>query len=404
MTDSKQPARPLTVSELSQYLKGRLKSDPSLRRVLVSGEISNFKHHTSGHIYFTLKDSLSSISCIMFAKAVRRLKFQPSTGMMVIVSGRASVSQSAVITLCCSKIEPEGLGALYLGFEQLKSRLEAEGLFRQELKLPLPRYPRKIVLITSPAGAAIQDLTRIIGQRWPVARVIIIPALVQGEDAPKDIVAALRLYNDHKLGEVAVLGRGGGSFEDLSAFNDESVARAIFASKLPVVSAVGHEPDVTISDFVADLRAATPSHAAELITPDIRELYAYLRRQTVRLKSAIDAKVERLSRALTNLSGRQLLQDPLNYVAAKQMRFRLSVSRLETASGRYFAARRQKFLGLTSKLSALSPLAVLSRGYAIASSQSGIIKGADQVSVGDNILVKLGSGSLSCEVIGKDEI
>lgn len=389
----------LTVSALNELIKSRLESDPAFKALYVSGEISDFKAHGSGHCYFTLKDENCSIKCFMHAKCAKKLGFLPADGLTVIASGKiAGYAREGKYHLYCIKLTPEGPGALYLAFEQLKSRLAAEGLFDQKAKKTLPAYPRRIALISSPTGAAVQDMLRILGARWPVAKVIILPVLVQGDGAPSEIVHALSLLSNYRFADVAILGRGGGQLEDLQAFNNEQVARAIFACSVPVVSAVGHESDVTIADFVADVRAATPTHAAQLVSPDILELTIYLTDSRSRLNAASSALLAGLRDSLASLASRRVLSSPSDSFLPKKAAFELMRERLKREAGRYMASRRESMLELTSKLSALSPLEVLSRGYSIASTDAGIITHTSQVSVGDELSLKLSDGGLLCEV------
>ena len=258
-----------SVTELNQFVKMLLEGVPELQNVSVRGELSNYKMYPSGHHYFTLKDSEGALRCVMFRTQAQRLRFRPENGMKVVLTGRLAVfPRDGAYQLYCNTLTPEGVGDLAVAFEQLKAKLYAEGLFDPAHKKPLPRYPERIAVITSSAGAAVHDMIRILRRRYPLAKVILLPVRVQGTEAPPEIVGAIRYANRHRIGDVIITGRGGGSMEDLWAFNDERVARAIYASEIPVISAVGHEPDVTISDFVADARASTPSNAAEITVPE----------------------------------------------------------------------------------------------------------------------------------------
>jgi exodeoxyribonuclease VII large subunit len=300
-----------TVSQLNGYIKGLLDGDSLLSGVYVRGELSNYKVYPSGHHYFSLKDAESSLRCVLFRREASQLKFMPQNGMKVIAFGRVTVfPRDGQYQLYCGGIAPEGVGELYLAFEQLKEKLGKEGLFDLDHKRPIPKFPRKIALITSPAGAAVRDMLRILGARWPLARVVIVPVRVQGAEAPGELCAALRTVNELKLADLIITGRGGGSMEDLWAFNEEKVARAIYASRIPVISAVGHEPDVTISDFVADLRAATPSNGAELAVPDRAEIKARLGHLKSRMERAEIRRVAEAKDRLDRMSKSRSMRSP----------------------------------------------------------------------------------------------
>ena len=291
-----------TVTELNNHIKELLELDPMLAQVHVRGELSNYKIYPSGHHYFTLKDEAGSLRCVMFRSSAQRLRFKPENGMGVTVTGRVSVfPRDGAYQLYCNDISPEGYGDLYVAFEQLKARLSAEGLFESSKKKPLPRYPRCIAVVTSGAGAAVRDIIRVLGKRWPQAKVIVLPVRVQGAEAPPEIAGALRYANLKQIADLIITGRGGGSIEDLWAFNDERVARAIYESTIPVISAVGHEPDVTISDFVADLRASTPSHAAELAVPDTAEQREAVSGMELRAAQAMRKKLLEMRARLEDL-------------------------------------------------------------------------------------------------------
>lgn len=394
-----------TVSQLNNRIRELFELDPVLAGVSVRGELSNYKVYPSGHHYFTLKDQESSIRCVMFKSAASRLRFKPESGMGVTAFGRVSVyPRDGAYQLYCEKLSPEGLGDLHLAFEQLKAKLEKEGLFAPEHKKTLPRMPGIIAVITSSAGAAVRDIIRVLGRRWPMTKVVVLPVRVQGEEAPAEIAGALAYANRHRVADLIITGRGGGSIEDLWAFNDERVARAIFDSEIPVISAVGHEPDVTISDFVADLRAATPSNAAELAVPDAGEVIEYLRSAELRSVQAMKKKLETLSASLNDLSSRRVMQSPGAYVDLKRMELDFLRSRLASAGERTVAGQRSKFAALCASMDALSPLKVLGRGYAIARTGEGqILKDASAVGEGQRILVSLQTGELGCTVTDKYE-
>ena len=412
---------PVSVRELNAYIKSLIDSDGYLGSVAVRGELSNYKVYPSGHHYFTLKDAESSVRCVMFRSAASKLRFRPESGMGVIVYGRVSVyPRDGAYQLYCEAILPEGSGALQLAYEQLREKLAKEGLFDRGHKKPIPRYPERIAVVTSSAGAAVHDIIRVLRRRWPLAKVILLPVRVQGEEAPPEIAAAIRWASAHKIADTLITGRGGGSIEDLWAFNDERVARAIYDCEIPVISAVGHEPDVTIADFVADLRAATPSNAAELAAPDVNELLQAIDSARSRLDRAVLKKVSAGRESLDALASRRVLVSATGFIEQRRLRLdalktrlegtlgfveRLK-SRLEAASARLngaadasLAARKNEYVRLAAKLDALSPLKVLSRGYAIALDAEGrAVKDARGVAVGERLTVKLNSGALGCRV------
>ena len=412
---------PVSVRELNAYIKSLIDSDGYLGSVAVRGELSNYKVYPSGHHYFTLKDAESSVRCVMFRSAASKLRFRPESGMGVIVYGRVSVyPRDGAYQLYCEAILPEGSGALQLAYEQLREKLAAEGLFDRGHKKPIPRYPERIAVVTSSAGAAVHDIIRVLRRRWPLAKVILLPVRVQGEEAPPEIAAAIRWASAHRIADTLITGRGGGSIEDLWAFNDERVARAIYDCEIPVISAVGHEPDVTIADFVADLRAATPSNAAELAAPDVNELLQAIDSARSRLDRAVLKKVGAGRESLDALASRRVLVSATGFIEQRRLRLdalktrlegtlgfveRLK-SRLEAASARMngaadasLAARKNEYVRLAAKLDALSPLKVLSRGYAIALDAEGrAVKDARGVAVGERLTVKLNSGALGCRV------
>ena len=387
----------ISVSELNIYIKNRLDNDAFLANVCVRGEISNYKVYPSGHHYFSLKDSESAIRCVMFKGSAFSLRFRPENGMAVLAVGRVSVyPRDGGYQLYCTRLTPDGAGDLHVAFEQLKRKLQEEGLFDPRHKKPLPDYPHRIAIITSSAGAAIHDMLRILGKRYPLSKVMLLPVRVQGVEAPPEIVGAIRYVNRWELADVIITGRGGGSIEDLWAFNDERVARAIYESEIPVVSAVGHEPDVTISDFVADLRAATPSNAAELVAPDQMELKTALLSAQAAMNSAMDKRVKLARRQLEALKNARVLQSPLRYVEDRRMRLDASQQRLLRLGQGIVAAKKQRFTRLAAGLDAMSPLKVLSRGYSMAFTEDGaVIKSASQVKTGDRIRVQTADGDIS---------
>ncbi len=391
---------PLSVSELNARIKGLIESDPVLGSVYVRGELSNYKVYPSGHHYFTLKDAESSLRCVMFRSAASKLRFRPESGMRVTAWGRVAVyPRDGAYQLYCEGLMPEGAGDLQVAYEQLKAKLAAEGLFDPAHKKPIPRYPERIAVITSSAGAAVHDIIRVLRKRWPVAKVVLLPVRVQGVEAPPEIAGALRYANKYRVADVIITGRGGGSIEDLWAFNDERVARAIYASELSVISAVGHEPDVTIADFVADLRAATPSNAAELVAPDVSELRDAIRSASARLDQAIDRGLSQRRTALTELASRRVMQSPTGFIDQRRLELDSIRLRLDAAATGRLHRERQEFARLAAKLDALSPLKVLGRGYSIALDAEGrAVREADQLKAGDKLDLRLSRGGAKCLV------
>ena len=390
----------LTVTELNQYIKGLLDIDPMLGNVSVRGELSNYKIYPSGHHYFTLKDSESSLRCVMFKSSAAKLRFRPESGMGVTAYGRVAVyPRDGAYQLYCTGLMPEGAGDLQVAFEQLKAQLASEGLFDRAHKKPLPAFPSRIAIITSSAGAAVHDMIRILSHRWPMAQVVLLPVRVQGVEAPPEIVGAIRYANEFKVADVIITGRGGGSIEDLWAFNDERVARAIYASELPVISAVGHEPDVTISDYVADARASTPSNAAEIVVPDQRDIRDALDSFRIRQDQALRKKLMSLSQRLEAYQSKRVMTDPAAHIDNRRISLDHARDRLVSAEERNLAAARQRFVALAAALDAMSPLRVLARGYAIAEdSQGQAIKSIKSLSPGDAVTVELCDGRADCLV------
>ena len=389
-----------TVTELNQHIKNLLDSDGALSSLCVRGELSNYKVYPSGHHYFTLKDKDCSLRCVMFKNAASKLVFRPENGLGVIVTGSVSVyPRDGAYQLYASRMSPEGIGDLYLAYEQLKEQLAREGLFDPSAKRPLPAYPRIIAVITSGAGAAVRDVIRILGKRWPLSKVVVLPVSVQGKEAPPQIVGAIRYANRYRVADLIITGRGGGSIEDLWAFNDERVARAIYASEIPVISAVGHEPDVTISDFVADLRAATPSNAAELAVPDQEEIRVRLRSLRSRMEQIVARRIRQERQRLSQLASRRVMEDPIVIVNQRQMLCDALSRRLMNAQERQVQHLRQTFVRHCASLDALSPLKVLSRGYSVVQREAGnVVRNTEEVTVGEKLRVKLSHGELDCRV------
>ena len=390
-----------TVSQVNQYIKSLLDRDRELTALYVRGEISNYKAYPSGHHYFSLKDGEGAIRCVMFKREAMSLRFRPENGMKVIAFGRVAVfPRDGQYQLYCTSLTPEGVGDLHLAFEQLKQKLYAEGLFDPSHKKPIPKFPKRIALITSSAGAAVRDMLRILGARWPMAEVFLLPVRVQGAEAPGEICAAIAWANRHQVADLIITGRGGGSMEDLWAFNDENVARTIYHSAIPVISAVGHEPDVTIADFVADLRAATPSNAAELAVPDQNEVAVWLHQMEGRLAQAMGRKLESARKDLDRAARCRALQDPMNYVDDKRMVLDYQREKLAAGLNAALNRERQRFGQLASKLDALSPLKVLGRGYAIPrKADGGVIRSVADVAPGDPLKLRVADGEISCQVV-----
>ena len=389
-----------TISELNNYIKRLLDTDDTLAGVYVKGELSNYKTYPSGHHYFTMKDLEGTLKCVMFKGSASKLRFRPENGMSVVAFGRVAVyPRDGAYQLYVNEITPDGVGDLYVAFEQLKEKLQKEGLFDDIHKKPLPRYPKTIAVITSPAGAAVRDIIRVLGSRWPLTKVIVMPVRVQGAEAPPEIIEAIEYANEIDAADLIITGRGGGSLEDLWAFNDERVARAIFASKIPVISAVGHEPDVTIADFVADVRAATPSNAAELAVPDINDVINWLQTANIRLRQSINRDMKSRRQRLTNISNKRVLQSPKNYIDDKRIRIDRGAEKLLSVMQGQIYSKRERFTRLAASLDAMSPLKVLGRGYAIVRAKDGmVIKTADDVQTGDNITVRLQKDEINCIV------
>lgn len=396
---------PITVTALNQYVKGLMDRDRLLSQVLVRSEISNYKVYPSGHHYFSLKDAESSVRCVMFRREASSLRFRPENGMKVVVSGRVSVfPRDGAYQLYCQTVVPDGVGELAYAFEQLKNRLNKEGLFDAAHKQPLPNYPKTIALITSPSGAAVRDMIRILGVRWPMSKVIVVPVRVQGVDAPEEICQALDLVNALELADLIITGRGGGSMEDLWAFNEEEVIRAIFRSKIPVISAVGHEPDVTISDFVADYRASTPSNAAELAVPDQDELRQGLDHLQTRLDKAMDLVLQCHRDQLDRVQASPFLQSPLRVIQEKRLQLGLQQQRLVRGMEQRLQADRHEVGRLAASLEALSPFKVLSRGYSMTKKEDDtVVSTIQQVTAGEILRVRVSDGTITCTATGKEK-
>ena len=394
----------LSISQINEYIRGKLESDGLLNQVAVRGEISNYKLYPSGHHYFTLKDEGAALKCVMFKGNAMRLRFRPENGMKVIAMGKISVfPRDGAYQLYCTAMAVDGVGDLHAAFEQLKKKLAAQGLFDPAHKKPLPKFPGTIGIITSSAGAAVHDMLRILRKRYPLTEVKLLPVRVQGAEAPGEIAAAIRYANHYRLADLLIVGRGGGSIEDLWAFNDEQVAYAIYESRIPVISAVGHEPDVTISDYVADLRAATPSNAAELAVPDRDALSQTLDSMSAAMVTALDKQLKAARKHLDMLSRSRALQSPTGYLDQKGQQVEMLKNRLVSAQNQIISRNNQRYIALTSKLDAMSPLKVLTRGYSMAQTEEGtLLRSVAQVREGDTVSVSLSDGKLSAQVIHKE--
>ena len=395
----------LSITQLNEYIRGRLDADPLLNQVAVRGEISNYKLYPSGHHYFTLKDESAALKCVMFKGNAMRLRFRPENGMKIIAMGKVSVfPRDGAYQLYCTAMAMDGVGDLYAAFEQLKNKLAAEGLFDPAHKKPLPRYPQTIGIITSSAGAAIHDMLRILKKRYPLTKVRLLPVRVQGVEAPGEIAAAIGYANRHKLADLLIVGRGGGSLEDLWAFNDERVAYAIYHSRIPVISAVGHEPDVTISDFVADLRAATPSNAAELAVPDQDALRQTLDSMASSMAVILNRQLRSGRQHLNMLSESPALKSPTGYLEQRRKNLDILKNRLVYAENQIIQKNNRQFIAAVSKLDAMSPLKVLTRGYAMTQKEDGeVVRSISQVELGERINISLADGRLSATVMDKKE-
>lgn len=397
----------ITVSQVNTYIKALLDESAPLRSIYISGEISNFTHYyRSGHMYFTLKDEKSQIKAVMFASYADRLRFKPENGMRIICRGRISVyEKNGEYQLYADDMQPDGIGALNLAFEQLKEKLFKEGVCDDNIKKSLPRYPTKIGVATSNIGAAVEDIKNITARRYPLAEIVIVPTIVQGENAPSDIVNSLKILDNMPDVNVIILGRGGGSVEDLWAFNTEEVARAVIDCKTPVVSAVGHETDFTICDFVSDLRAPTPSAAAELVCPDINSLLSDVSLLKSTLDSQINNIIDNEMQRVTELSESTVLSDYESLISSYAENVNVLTQRIIDSLSYSIESKAMIFSALSGKLNALSPLAVLSRGYSVCRKNDNIVKSVSEIKKSDKITLILKDGCAFCtvdEVIDND--
>ena len=392
--------RIVSVTELNEYLKAAIESDILLRGLYVKGEISNFTNHRTGHLYFTLKDEGGTLSAVMFKSSAAKLKFVPENGMKVICGGRIGVFvKSGQYQIYAETMEPDGVGALYIAYEQLKKKLESEGLFDVSRKRALPKIPTKIGVITSPTGAAIRDIINILGRRFPYARVTLYPSLVQGDGAPENLIEALDYFDRSKSVDVVIIGRGGGSIEDLWAFNNEALCRKVASMSVPVISAVGHETDFTLCDFAADLRAPTPSAAAEIAVPDTYELIRKIENVSHHLELIETQKIKMYREIVSRLSGSRVLTSPQIFIDDRRMMLVMLQARLYDKSNAAVEAKRSRLSQSAAKLDALSPLSVISRGYsAVFDENNTLIKSVGQTAEGKTILFLLTDGKISAQV------
>ena len=395
----------LSITQLNEYIRAQLDADPVLGNVAVRGEISNYKMYPSGHHYFTLKDENSALKCVMFKGNAMRLRFRPENGMKVIAMGRVSVyPKDGAYQLYVTAMAMDGVGDLYAAYEALKKKLYAQGLFDPAHKKPIPKFPGTIGVITSSAGAAVHDMLRILNHRYPLTQVKLLPVRVQGAEAPGEIAAAISYANYWNLADLLIVGRGGGSIEDLWAFNDEQVAHAIYDSRIPVISAVGHEPDVTIADYVADLRAATPSNGAELAVQDQEALMETLDSMNSAMATILNRQIDAARKHLQVLSQSPSLRSPTGYLEQKDKSLQLMKNRMIAAQNQNIHMKNQHYIACVSKLDAMSPLKVLTRGYSMAQTEKGeVLKSVAQAELGERITVSLSDGQLFATVMDKKE-
>ena len=411
----------ITVTQLTRYIKYKIDNDVNLNEVFLKGEISNFKAHSRGHFYFTLKDETSRINAIMFASNTKKIKFMPEDGMKVLVTGKISVFEAnGGYQIYVNDMLEDGVGNLYIAYEQLKKKLEQEGLFRKEYKKQIPKIPTRVGVVTAPTGAAIKDIISTIKRRWPLAEIILFPSLVQGENAKEDIVRQIEKAKDYNL-DTLIVGRGGGSIEDLWPFNEEIVARSIFECNIPIISAVGHEIDFTIADFVADLRAPTPTGAAELAVPQKQDVENYLMQLKIRLNKQIQHKININKQKLEEVKSRYIFQNPIAIYQAKELQFDSIIERLKSSSKLLITNKEKKFLTvmksyiienplkitepkknkylqIISKLETLSPLLTIKRGYSMTKKDGKVITSTKELKIKDKLEITLTDGTINAEV------
>lgn len=397
----------LTVTGLNEYIKGKLEGDPLLCRVLVKGEISNFvNHYKTGHFYLSLKDEGALIRAVMFRMNAQKLNFIPENGMKVVCEGRISTYvKDGQVQLYITNMQPDGIGALYIAFEQLKKKLESEGLFDAAHKKPIPKYPRRIGIITSPTGAAIRDMIHVSGRRFPLAELCLYPSLVQGDGAPSQLIRGIEIFQEQVPVDLIILGRGGGSLEELWAFNDEELARAIFRSRVPIISAVGHETDFSISDFVADLRAPTPSAAAEVALPEASEVKRKLLNVIDRMSLVSTNRIKLLYNRVDALARSPKMVNMMNFVDDRRMALTALDRDMERAMERLVETKKSQTLQIAAKLDALSPLAVLSRGYSAVFDGSGRpVNTKERLRPGDTVTIRLTDANASAQITEVKEL
>lgn len=411
----------ITVTQLTRYIKYKIDNDTNLNEVFLKGEISNFKAHSRGHFYFTLKDEESRINAIMFSSSTKNLKFVPTDGMKVLVTGKISVFEAnGAYQIYVNDMLEDGVGNLYIAYEQLKKKLEGEGLFREDHKKKIPKIPANIGVVTAPTGAAIKDIISTIERRWPLANIYLFPSLVQGEDAKEDIVRQIKRAEEFNL-DTLIVGRGGGSIEDLWPFNEEIVARAIYDCPIPIISAVGHEVDFTIADFVADLRAPTPTGAAEMAVPQISDVIKYLNQVNIRLNNTINNKVTNYRRKLNDIYSRNIFKNPISIYQSKEMVFDSLIERLKFSLTnltnikekeliklknsyvlknpyQILDKKSNKYLQLVSKLETLSPLLTLKRGYTITKINDKVISSCKNIKKNDKLSIEFTDGIIDAIV------
>ena len=394
---------PKSISWINEYIKSILEQEAQLQDIYVSAEISNFKYHTTGHMYFTLKDEQSEIRAVMFKTYAMRVRFKPENGMKVLVHARIGVyEKSGSYQLYVSSMQPEGIGSLYLAFEQLKEKLSKEGLFNAEFKKQLPKFPKTIGIITSPTGAAVRDIIKVAKRRWPFSKLLLFPSAVQGASAPGELIRAVEYFNMENLADVIIIGRGGGSIEDLWGFNDEGLARAIFNSKIPIISAVGHEIDFTICDFVADLRVPTPSAAAEMAVPNELELRSSLNMTSGKLLALLSRLCENKRQKFEAQILRNAFSDFKSTIDNRRLAADSLMKDLMDVYSKNVLDRKHSFIGISSKLEALNPMAVLTRGYSLVTAEDKAVKSVEDVNVNDKIKLTLKDGIINCRVIDKE--
>lgn len=392
---------PITVTDLNRYIKNKVDNDEFLNNVLVKGEISNFKHHYTGHMYFTLKDENSLIKCIMFKTYTPNLKFVPKDGMKVMILGTVSVfERDGVYQIYCKAMQEDGMGSLYTAYEELKNKLEKQGLFDQKYKKPIPKFPKSIGVLSASTGSVIRDIINVSTRRNPNCYIKLLPVPVQGKGAGEKIAEAIKLMNEHKLADVIILARGGGSLEDLWPFNEEVVAHAIFESELPVISAVGHETDFTIADFVADLRAPTPSAAAELAVPNVTDLLIDLEKYNNRFKNSLKKKIELMRLRYEKCMANRVFKEPLQKINEKYIVIDMKVKQMQNSINSKVKDEKAKMVELITKLDTLSPLKTLARGYSLTTDLDGkIINSVEKIKKDDELIIRFKDGNSNVKVI-----